>query len=150
VTNGAVTVIDLSPVACFALLGAHAVGRLCVIENDYPVAFPMNYRLVFESDEHPVIVLRARSGSAPDVAGNKVGFLLDGIDPIEETGWSVLARGILRDGLVADAPKWLKYWNPRPWAGPRNQWLYLPVQEVTGRRLLVAASESTPRHTGYL
>jgi uncharacterized protein len=149
-TNNAVVEVDLDHADCLRLLGTHAVGRLCVIEKGYPVAFPVNYRLVFESDDRPVVVIRARSGGVLDIPGAKVGFQLDGIDPIDETGWSVLARGELRDGLVADAPDWLRYWNPRPWAGLRNQWLYLPVEEVSGRRLLVTATEWAVRVTGYL
>lgn len=149
-TNSAVVAVDLDRGECFRLLGSKAVGRICVVENGYPVAFPVNYRLVFEGGDMPVIIIRARSGSVLDVSGTKVGFQLDGIDPIDETGWSVLARGELHDGLVADAPDWLKYWNPRPWVGPRDQWLYMPVSEVSGRSLLVAVTECDPGMTGYL
>jgi Pyridoxamine 5'-phosphate oxidase len=150
VNNDAVTTVDLDRVACLRLLGAHAVGRLCVLENGYPVAFPVNYRLVFETDDMPVIVVRVRPGSVLDAAGTKVGLQLDGLDPVDETGWSVLARGVLRDGQIEGAPDWLKYWDPRPWAGPRDQWMYMPVDEVSGRQLLVTVAEWKIRITGYL
>jgi hypothetical protein len=149
-SNCAVTAVDLGSDECLRLLATHAVGRLCVLEDSYPVAFPVNYRLVYETDSKPVIVVRARAGGVLDVAGSKVGFQIDGHDVIDETGWSVLARGLLRDGLVDDAPQWLRYWNPRPWAGPRDRWLYLPVDSVTGRRLLVTVAEWAIRVTGYL
>jgi Pyridoxamine 5'-phosphate oxidase len=149
-SNTAVTAVDLDRDECLRLLGTHAVGRLCVLEHGYPVAFPVNYRLVYETDGDPVIVVRARSGGVLDVAGSKVSFQIDGHDAVDETGWSVLARGVLRDGLIEGAPQWLRYWNPRPWAGPRDRWLYVRVEGVTGRRLLVAVAEWAIRVTGYL
>jgi uncharacterized protein len=130
-SNCAVAAVDLGRDECLRLLGTNAVGRLCVIEGGYPVAYPVNYRLVYETDENPVVVMRARAGGVLDVAGSKVGFQIDGHDAIGETGWSVLARGVLRDGLVEGAPDWLSHWNPRPWAGQRDQWLYMPVDSVT-------------------
>jgi hypothetical protein len=150
VNNEAVTSVDLDRVACLRLLGAHAVGRLCVLDGGYPAAFPVNYRLVFDTNGVPVIVLRVRPGSVLDVAGLNVGFQLDGLDSIDETGWSVLARGVLRDGQIEGAPDWLKYWDPRPWAGPRGQWMYVPIAQVSGRQLLVTVAEWAIRITGYL
>jgi Pyridoxamine 5'-phosphate oxidase len=149
-SDSAVVAVDLDRLECLQLLGTHAVGRLCVVEDGYPVAFPVNYRLVFERGENPVVVIRARPASVLDVSGTKVGFQLDGIDSVDETGWSVLARGELRDGLMDDAPDWLKNWNPHSWAGPRDQWLYLPIDKVSGRRLLVTVTEWAVRVTGYL
>jgi hypothetical protein len=150
VNDGAVAAVELDRAACLRLLGTHAVGRLCVLENGFPVAFPVNYRLVFQADETPVIVLRVRPDSVLDVAGVNVGFQLDGLDPVDETGWSVLARGVLRDGELDGAPDWLKHWNPHPWVGPRNRWLYLSIDEVSGRQLLVTVAEWAIRITGYL
>jgi uncharacterized protein len=149
-TNSAVTAVDLGRDECLRVLGTQAIGRLCVVEDGYPVAFPVNYRLVYETNDKPVIVVRARQGGVLDVSGSKVGFQIDGHDALDETGWSVLARGVLCDGLIEGAPQWLRFWNPRPWAGPRDQWLYMPVEEITGRRLLVPVAEFAIRVTGYL
>lgn len=147
-TNGA-TATDLTREECLQLLSTHAVGRLCVVEQGYPVAFPVNYRLVFESEKEPVVVLRVRDGGVLDVPGSLVAFQLDETNPLEETGWSVLARGILRDGLVEGAPPWLHYWNPRPWAGPRSQWLYFTIERISGRRLHIDHADAPPS-AGYL
>jgi Pyridoxamine 5'-phosphate oxidase len=149
-SNGAVTAVDVGPDECLKRLATHTVGRLCLVENGYPVAYPVNYRLVFQPDRCPAIVMCVRAGGALDHPGVNVGFEIDGMDHVDETGWSVLARGVLRDGRLAGAPEWLKYWNPQPWTGPRDQWLYLPVEAVTGRQLLASTTSWAVRVTGYL
>jgi nitroimidazol reductase NimA-like FMN-containing flavoprotein (pyridoxamine 5'-phosphate oxidase superfamily) len=37
------------------LLGRETVGRLCVIEQGYPLAFPLNYRMMREADETRIV-----------------------------------------------------------------------------------------------
>ena len=35
----------LSKHECMDLLTSDSVGRLCIIDHDYPLAFPVNYRV---------------------------------------------------------------------------------------------------------
>jgi uncharacterized protein len=150
VNTGDVGPVELTRIECVRLLATNSVGRLCVVEAGCPIALPVNYRLVFADEDDPVIVIRVRSGGVLDQPDTAVGFEIDGTDRITETGWSVLARGTLRDGFVDAAPPWLHYWNPRPWVGSRDQWLYLPVERVTGRQLIVPSAETSVRVSGYL
>jgi uncharacterized protein len=148
--NGTVTAVALGRDECLQLLGTHTLGRLCVVENGYPVTFPVNFRMVIEVPDTPVIVVRVRAASVLDRPGAAVGFQVDGIDDVHDTGWSVLARGTLHDGEADGSPPWLRFWNPRPWVGPRDRWLYIPVDDVSGRQLVVAVTEWAFRVTGYL
>ena len=80
---------------CLGLLSAHNVGRLCVLHENYPLIFPVNYRVAPDGDGGAAIVLRTRPGSAFDHDGVHAAFQIDGIDHLTETGWSVLIRGAL-------------------------------------------------------
>ena len=61
-------------------------------------------------------------------------FEVDSIDPVSESGWSVVATGTVREevhlhGGVVRPP-------PRPWStGIRAYWLRIEPITVTGRRL---------------
>ena len=132
------------------LLSTHQVGRLCVIENNYPLAFPVNYRLVPNVDGGTAIVVRTRPGSVLDQDEVRVGFEVDGIDESTETGWSVVVRGTLHRAETITTPAWLRSWDPRPWIGPRDSWLYVTPIEITGRRLVASVIEWAVSIRGYL
>jgi uncharacterized protein len=148
--SGVALSVELDRNECIRLLSSHSLGRLCVVENEYPVAFPVNYRVVVDTMDHVIIVLRARHGSVLDRPKEKVSFQVDGIDPISQTGWSVLARGQLQDALAEEAPGWLQFWNPHPWVGDRFSWLYIETVLLTGRRLVQVADEWALEFEGYL
>jgi hypothetical protein len=129
-------VVNLAPLDCIQLLGTHTVGRLCVVEDGFPVAFPVNYRIVVGADDFLAIVIRVRDGGVLDRPDTKAGFQLDGIDLHVQVGWSVVARGTLHEVEQDDAPPWLHTWNPRPWVNDCDAWLYLDVANLSGRQLL--------------
>ena len=158
--------VELSRDECLYALGTHSIGRLCLVIDGTPVAFPVNYRLVVESpatsdetenvasqrvnDAQFVIVFRAREGGALDHPGTRVGFQIDGTDPVAQTGWSVLARGTLHEGHNEAAPDWLHSWDPHPWTVDRETWLYVLVEQVSGRQLIKAEAEWDFEIRGYL
>ncbi len=135
---------------CLGLLSTHEVGRLCVVENGFPLAFPVNYRLVPNIDGGAAIVVRTRPGGVLDQDEVRVGFELDGIDGSTETGWSVVVRGTLHRAEATTTPAWLRSWDPRPWIGPRDSWLYVTPLEITGRRLVASVIEWAVSFRGYL
>ncbi len=135
---------------CLGLLSTQHVGRLCVIENGFPLAFPVNYRLVPNVDGGAAIVVRTRPGSVLDQDEVRVGFELDGIDGSTETGWSVVVRGTLHRAEATTTPAWLRSWDPRPWIGQRDSWLYVTPLEITGRRLVASVIEWAVSFRGYL
>ncbi len=127
------------------------IGRLCVLEGEYPVAFPVNYRLVFDSQGLLVIVLRTREGNSLDRERSNVSFQVDGLDEMTQTGWSILARGELRSTSSTDAPRWLSAWDPHSWVEPTDRWLYIAVtHEMTGRRLQEPEESWAVEDCGYL
>ena len=125
---------ELARSECLGLLSQHDVGRLCVLDDGFPAAFPVNYRLVPDGSGGAFIVIRTRPGGVLDTPETRVGFEVDGIDPSAETGWSVLVRGTLH-AVTAHSPEWLRAWDPRPWASERERWLYIEPVAISGRRL---------------
>ena len=140
----------LSKTQCAVLLGSQSVGRLCVLEQGYPVAFPVNYRLLIDSQGSMNIIFHTRPGSILDAVNDLVGFQIDGIDQFRQVGWSVMCRGELRNVKSADAPPWLASWDPHPWVGQRDAWLYLTVDVVTGRELTHPNNDWAAHDHGYL
>ncbi len=141
---------ELTKTQCAVLLGSGNIGRLCVLEAGYPVAFPVNYRLLVDALGSMHVVFHTRPGSTLDVVNSPVGFQIDGVDQLRKTGWSVMCRGELRNVLSEDAPSWLAAWDPRPWVGSRDAWLYLTIESVTGRELIHPNNDWAAHDHGYL
>ena len=70
---------ELTRSECFRLLAAHHLGRVVLIDELGPAAFPVNYVL----DGHTVL-FRTDEGSKLDAAlrGARVAFQIDGADRI--------------------------------------------------------------------
>ncbi len=73
-------------------------------------------------------------------------FEADHIDPIAESGWSVLVRGTATHLLDADRISALADTAVHPWApGRRDRWIEIHAQQITGRIIwrqrLVSESE---------
>ena len=145
------TVLDqLSAETCLELLRLHAVGRIAVIHDGYPIVLPVNYRLV-ENHDGPWILVRTRPGNVIDQAGVNLSFEIDGIDAAHRTGWSVLVRGLLRHIDDAMASRIEDQVDPRPWlTKDRDSWLVVKPVQITGRRLRVADGEWAFHIRGYL
>ncbi len=142
---------ELSIPECLSLLSRHTVGRLCIVENDFPVAFPVNYRLADNGQGGAAIVIRTRPGGTLDQEEEtRVGFEVDGIDNATNSGWSVVVRGRLHHEDAPITPVWLRSWDPRPWVRGRDTWLYLTPLVITGRQLAPTVVEWAFAFRGYL
>jgi nitroimidazol reductase NimA-like FMN-containing flavoprotein (pyridoxamine 5'-phosphate oxidase superfamily) len=125
----------LSPEECLELLRAVRVGRLVYVDDDGPVAVPVNYALA-GSD----IVFRVEGGAKRAAMSQPMlAFEVDHIDEGEHSGWSVIVRGHGREVDLDDVPELLRHIDgapPQPWAvGIHNVWLQLTPRSLTGRRL---------------
>lgn len=117
---------------CIDLLESHVVGRLCVIDSEYPLAFPVNYRVVRAEQEVSVIVQAAPSAAIARYEG-PASIEVDQIDLATGTAWSLIARGRLSRVLGAhDLPPT----EPLVSTG-RTQWIRLDVVAISGRRFRV-------------
>lgn len=118
---------DLPDWESFELLGGETVGRLCVIDSGYPLAFPLNYRLVRTVDDTK-IVFRTIPHAAVARYEGPASLEVDRIDAA--TAWSIIVRGELRRVV---GPHQLPDTNPLLTEG-RHQWMVLTVTSISGRR----------------
>ena len=116
------------------LLLSHAVGRVAVIVNGFPVVLPVNYRVAQHSGG-TWIALRTRPGGLMDRAPQPVALEIDGVDPAREQGWSVLVRGSLLH-VDPEAGDFRSRFDPEPWlTEDRDAWLIIEPFDISGRRL---------------
>jgi nitroimidazol reductase NimA-like FMN-containing flavoprotein (pyridoxamine 5'-phosphate oxidase superfamily) len=142
----------LEPLAfeeCLRLLREGNFGRIAVVIDEFPVVLPVNYQLV-ETSGLTWIALRTRPGNVIDQAPIHVAFEIDGIDPINKQGWSVLARGTLHH-VDPDAADFRERFDPQPWLlAERDAWLAIDPFAITGRRLHPTTTEWTFHARAYL
>jgi nitroimidazol reductase NimA-like FMN-containing flavoprotein (pyridoxamine 5'-phosphate oxidase superfamily) len=124
----------LGDVDCANLLRSHDLGRLVLVDREArPLIFPVNYFF-----DEGVIVFRTAPGTKLDlVPGAHVSFEIDGFDPDEGLGWSVLVKGIARDiSNPRGAPTGrMLFWPVRPMVpGALDHWVGIWASEITGRR----------------
>jgi hypothetical protein len=123
-------VFELSTSDCELLLASLDIGRIAVVDNGYPLVFPINYKLsAFKG--RMVIAIRTRPGNVIDHPGTAVCFEIDGVDASHDGGWSVLVRGVLlksppdpdRDSHPIDSED-------------RDAWRIIVPTHVSGRRVV--------------
>jgi nitroimidazol reductase NimA-like FMN-containing flavoprotein (pyridoxamine 5'-phosphate oxidase superfamily) len=126
---------DMPTWECLDLVGASSFGRLCFIDGDTPLAYPVSFRL-HRDDAASWIVIRTGPGSLLANYRGRASFEVDQIDAEERTAWSVLLRGTLRRSHApGDLPV------PEPWiADGEHVWLLLEITTVTGRRFVARDS----------
>jgi len=121
---------------CWRLLDDHGVGRIAFLPepDDSPHVLPLNY-----SVRDHALVMRTRRGSLLETTAGRctegcpASFEVDHIDDAQSEGWSVLLRGSVLLGDVADEPP-----DVEPWAGGlRVRQIRMTPQIVTGRRIYV-------------
>jgi nitroimidazol reductase NimA-like FMN-containing flavoprotein (pyridoxamine 5'-phosphate oxidase superfamily) len=120
---------NLDPRECLPLLATQQIGRLVVAGNT-PFVIPLNYVL-----QDGAILIRTDGGSvASRAAAGPAVFEVDQVHPTEHAGWSVVVHGPLEDvtdELDRDPERRpeLDAWAP----GPKDRWLRLVIEEVSGR-----------------
>jgi nitroimidazol reductase NimA-like FMN-containing flavoprotein (pyridoxamine 5'-phosphate oxidase superfamily) len=109
-------------------LREHTIGRLCVLDGNFPVAFPVNYRLHRDPDGDVIVIQTAGNTTIARSAG-PASLEVDEVDLDTGEVWSVIVRGHLRrvprgQGLPETEPLI---------ATGRDQWLTLDVTSSSGR-----------------
>jgi uncharacterized protein len=127
---------DLPTWECYDLVDAASVGRLCFLDGETPIAYPVSYKL-HRTDEASYIVIRTGPGSLMAKYAGPASFEVDDIDVALRSAWSVLFRGAVRPSYESDPLP-----VPIPWiVDGRHVWLLLKISTVSGRRFV--ASEAT-------
>lgn len=123
---------------CMSLVESAAVGRVGIIDHGYPIALPVNYRLIGVGDEREIVIR-----TTPDtVVGRYTGLAsleVDEIDLETKQAWSVLVCGHLRHEPGAHGLP-----DPHPWLDSRHHWMVMSTDSVSGRRFV-----GTPGADGY-
>lgn len=122
---------------CLALMRTQAVGRLVFTDHALPAVRPVNFTL----RQGEVILRLGRSPWVRRLDRTVVAFEVDEIDQATHAGWSVVVVGKARllvdiDDLVTNSDPLHRSWAP----GPRDHTLAIDMEQVTGRRLVAAAS----------
>lgn len=120
---------------CRRLLAEQEVGRVAFVDGNFPVVLPVNF--VLDGDE---IAIRTERGAKFDqIPLHRVAFEVDGIQPGNHTGWSVLVQGFGQD--VTDAVglryedlrrRGLSTWPP----GEMAHWVTIRIERISGRRIV--------------
>jgi len=140
----------LSEKECLDLLRETSLGRIAFVVDDFPVALPVNYRVV-ERGEHTFILLRTEPGNVIDEAPLRVAFQIDGVDYYRRGGWSVLVRGTMRHLEADEIAAISSAADPDPWVtGGRDSWLVVEPLSISGRRLGAAELEWAFHLRAYL
>lgn len=77
------------------LLGGAPFGRIVYTVRALPAVVPVRHCV-----ENGMVVVRTHV--AAECAGSVVAFQADGIDPVEEVGWSITVTGVARRILDSD------------------------------------------------
>lgn len=121
---------------CYQLLDEQRVGRLGIVENGYPVAIPVSYRLTGGPSDRRIVIRTAPGTTIAEYEG-RASLEVDQIDEREKTAWSVIARGNLHRLFGDDT-----FPDPEPWLiEGRHLWLAISVVAVSGRRFVGRQAE---------
>jgi nitroimidazol reductase NimA-like FMN-containing flavoprotein (pyridoxamine 5'-phosphate oxidase superfamily) len=143
-----IQLLELDRGECLRLLRATngRVGRIAVnVPGSPPMLRPVNY--VFD-DEAQSVVFRCAPGSElhRTVSSATALFEIDGGDPVERAGWSVIVVGEAEEVTDSAEIDRLEDLELEPWApGPRVHWVRIRATSATGRRI-VRAPDTVPDH----
>ncbi|HYM66046.1 MAG TPA: pyridoxamine 5'-phosphate oxidase family protein [Patescibacteria group bacterium] len=118
---------------CVRLLRSNTLGRIALVDGENrPLIFPVNYFF-----DEGIVVFRTDPGTKLDLApGAPVAFEIDGYEPAESIGWSVVVKGLSHDLSEPsdDRARRIHFWPVNPLvAGAKAHWIGIWANEVTGR-----------------
>ena len=128
-----VTYEDLVEPVCWRLISRVAVGRVGFVFDGEPFVLPVNCAVVDGK-----IAFRTAGDSMLHTLGGgvRVAFEADHVDPVAESGWSVLVRGNLWEVSDEEMRRRLIGATNHPWApGPIDRWMIIFPSVVSGRSI---------------
>jgi uncharacterized protein len=124
---------DLEESVCWRLITRVAVGRVGFVYEDEPIVLPVNCVVVDDK-----IGFRTAGYSMLHELGTgaRVAFEADHVDPVAESGWSVLIRGHLWEVVDQEFRTRLIESGNHPWApGPIDRWMMIVPSVISGRSI---------------
>lgn len=124
---------DLEESVCWRLISRLAVGRVGFVFDGEPFVLPVNCVVVDGK-----IAFRTAGDSMLHSLGDgvRVAFEADHVDPVAESGWSVLVRGDLSEVADEELRTRLAEDPSHPWApGPIDRWMIIVPVVVSGRSI---------------
>jgi nitroimidazol reductase NimA-like FMN-containing flavoprotein (pyridoxamine 5'-phosphate oxidase superfamily) len=124
---------DLEEAVCWRLVSRVAIGRVGFIYDGEPMVLPVNSMLT----EGKIAFRTAGDSMLHELGdGELVAFEADHVDPVAESGWSVLVRGNLWAVDDAALLERLASAAAHPWApGPKDRWMVIEPTKVSGRSI---------------
>lgn len=125
---------------CLELLAQSSVGRLVFsVPSEAPGIVPVSYVMDGPPGSESVVVRTTHGSRLGSVApGTAVSFEVDELRETTHEGWSVLASGVVEQVTdpeeVRRVDERLQAWAP----GFKDLFLRVPLQKVSGRRLVSA------------
>lgn len=143
--------LEALPVAeCWERLERAQVGRVAFLVDDFPIVFPVNFRVVRTGGRPYWLAIRTRPGAQLDHAKLPVALQIDEFDSAVRGGWSVLVRGTLHH-VDPDAAGFRERFDPDPWLrDERDSWLVIEPFAVSGRSLTGVSTEWAFGRDAYL
>jgi uncharacterized protein len=124
---------DLEEAVCWRLVERAFVGRVGFVFDGEPFVLPVNYGVV----DGKIAFCTAEDSmlhSLDDRA--RVAFEVDHVDPVAESGWSVLVRGNMSEVVDKELRGRLVASSTHPWApGPIHRWMVIVPSVVSGRSI---------------
>lgn len=126
--------VEMSRAECLRQLQHGAfLGRVAFVADGVVQLRPVNYL----ADEGGLVfctVSRAVLGAAS--SATPVVFEVDGSDPMNHSGWSVIMRGTLREITDPQEVEYLRRGPLRSWAvSPREHWVRVDLEDISGVRI---------------
>jgi uncharacterized protein len=129
--------LELSRAECLRLLGSSHFGRLGVTTGQgAPIIRPLNY--VFDGPSESV-VFRTELGTKLSglLRAKQAAFEIDGIDPTDRTGWSVIIIGVTEEITSRSEIRRLENVGLEVWAaGERPHRVRIRARTISGRRIV--------------
>jgi uncharacterized protein len=139
--SSAAEILELTRSDCLRLLATTTVGRVVVSVTgwDYPVIRPVNY--VFDEASQSVLIQSALGSKLHAMLrARKAAFEIDGSDPIDRAGWSVIIAGVTEEITAPAELRRIATLGLKPWApGHMGHWIAIRATTVSGRRISVPA-----------
>ena len=129
--------LDIDRDGCMGMLAAASggVGRIALSVSP-PMIRPVNYAF---DDRTQSVVFRSALGSKllEGLSAQTAAFEIDGTDPVERTGWSVIVEGDAEEVSEPGEIDRLEGLGLEPWApGVKTHWVRIRATSAFGHRIV--------------